>query len=141
MRHFIPSNYSCQILAMHISLAYIAMGARKNRAREEDTQGERFSWASRECAPSPLGCSFLHITCKRQLRRLTSLPKPRQHKKTRRKSRTKPFSSHWRFSNPLSINLIPLVFHVTLFPRIALLHHLMYKPYTTHSPLICSGKG
>ena len=96
------------------------MGARKNGAREEDTQGERFSWASQECAPSPLACSFLHITCKRLLRRITSLPKPRQHKKPRRKSRTKLFSSYWRFSNPLSINLIILVFHVTLFPRIAL---------------------
>ena len=104
-------------------------------------KGKDFRGPLGNALPPPLACSFLHITCKRLLRRLTSLPKLRQHKKPRRKSRTKLFSSHWRFSNPLSMNLIILVFHVTLFPRIALLHHLMYKPYTTHSPLICSGKG
>ena len=142
MRHFIPSNYSCQIIAIHISLAYVAgawsNGSNKER-REEDTRGERFLWASREGAPSPLACSFLHITSKRQLRRLTSLPKPRKHKKPRRKSRTKLFFSYWRFLNPLSINLIILVFHDTLFLRIALLHHLMSIQNTQSLDLLWQG--
>ena len=39
MRHFIPSNYSCQILAIYISLAYIAGALSNGRKKERGARG------------------------------------------------------------------------------------------------------
>ena len=38
-RHFIPSNYSCQIIAIHISLAYVAGAWSNGRKKERGARG------------------------------------------------------------------------------------------------------
>ena len=114
------------------------MGAKKNGARGGHARGEIFMGLSRRRSLSPrvFFLTYYFQAPASQANFILFLNQGNT-KNREEKSRTKLFSSYWRFSSPLSINLIILVFHVTLFPRIALLHHLMYKPCTTHRFLIC----